>query len=66
MDQNSPRPANQPLEIYLCYFFLLCCLYKHKKKKLRKMYGKDPFFEDKILVKAANLRLPEGALQQRE
>jgi len=28
------------------------------------MYGKDPLFEDKILLKAANLQLPEGALQQ--
>lgn len=30
------------------------------------MYGKDPLFEDKILVEAANLQLPEGALQQWE
>lgn len=28
------------------------------------MQGKDPLFEDKILLKAANLRLPKCALQQ--
>lgn len=28
------------------------------------MYGKDPLVEDKILLKADNLQLPEGALQQ--
>lgn len=52
-----------PSNIFMVLFFL-SCLYKCKKKRFRKMYGKDPLVEDKILLKADNLQLPEGALQQ--